>query len=717
MSRSLFKKPLVTLLITGLVACNSEFTSEEGAVTLVDRIPSEETNKFYVSNRAPLAPSALIKLPVGAVKPEGFLKEYLIRQKNGLTGNLGEISAWLQKENNAWLSKDGTGEWGWEEVPYWLKGYANIGYIMEDQVMIDESMIWLESVLNSQRENGDFGPKLMDGDHPDFWAKMIMLYCLQSYYEYSADDRVLSLMTNYFKYELTVPDEEFLEGYWQRLRGGDNLHSVLWLYNRTGEEFLLELAEKIHQNTSDWRGRDLPLDQIKNYYEVRDGGEVPDWYRDQVDWHNVNHAQAFREPAQYYLLTKDEKDLQATYGNFKIIRDHFGQVPGGMFGSDENARPGYADPRQGVETCGMVEQMNSDEHLLRITGDPFWADHAEEVAFNTYPAAVMPDFKALHYITSPNMVLLDAENHSPGIANSGPFLMMNPFSSRCCQHNHSQGWPYFIENLWMATPDNGVVAALYGASKVAVKVGDGTEVTIEEKTHYPFEEEIKFAISSEKPVEFPLYLRIPAWAKGASITVNGELLKDDISGIGYARISRTWSNGDQVALTLPMEIQTKTWEKNSNSLSVSRGPLTYALKIREKYFKKDSDQTAQWDSKWQKGADTKKWPSWEIHPVTDWNYSLVIDENDPASSFEVMEGHWPTSDFPFTLEEVPIKIVAKARQIPEWQLDEFGLVGELKDLPKTSDQPVVDVTLVPMGAARLRITAFPQLDNNPQNNE
>ncbi len=711
MLKNRFKSTLALVVCAGLVSCNSGNNSNN-SVTLVDRIPTENTNEFYISNRAPLVPSALIKLPVGAVKPEGFLKEYLIRQKNGLTGNLGEISAWLQKDNNAWLSKDGTGEWGWEEVPYWLKGYANIGYIMNDQPMIDEAKIWLESVLNSQRENGDFGPKVMDGDHPDFWAKMIMLYCLQSYYEYSQDQRVIELMTDYFNYELTVHDEEFLEGYWQRLRGGDNLHSVIWLYNRTGDAFLLELAEKIHQNTSDWRGRDLPIAQVKNHYEVRDGGAVPDWYRDQVDWHNVNHAQAFREPAQYYLLSKDEKDLKATYENFSIIREHFGQVPGGMFGSDENARPGYADPRQGVETCGIVEQMNSDEHLLRITGDPFWADHAEEVAFNTYPAAVMPDFKSLHYITSPNMALLDAENHAPGIANNGPFLMMNPFSSRCCQHNHSQGWPYFIENLWMATPDNGVVAAMYGASNVEVKVGDGTLVNIEETTHYPFEEEIKFAVSTGKSVNFPLYLRIPAWAKGASITVNGEVIKDNISGIGYAKISRTWATGDQITLTLPMEIQTKTWEKNSNSLSVSRGPLTYSLKIREKYFKKESDETAIWDSKWQKGADTKKWPSWEIHPVTDWNYSLVVDENDPASSFEVMKGQWPKSDFPFTLEEVPIKIVAKARQIPEWQLDQYGLVGELKDLPKTSDQPIVDVTLIPMGAARLRITAFPELISN-----
>ena len=112
----------------------------------------------------------------------------------------------------------------------------------------------------------------------------------------------------------------------------------------------------------------------------------------------------FVSPAQYYQLSRNEADLQATYDNFKIIREYFGQVPGGMFGADENARPGFDDPRQGIETCGMVEQMNSDEHLLRITGDIFWADHAEDVAFNTYPAAVTEDFKALRYITSPNMV-------------------------------------------------------------------------------------------------------------------------------------------------------------------------------------------------------------------------------------------------------------------------------------------------------------------------
>ena len=84
---------------------------------------------------------------------------------------------------------------------------------------------------------------------------------------------------------------------------------------------------------------------------------------------------------------------------------------------------------------------------------------------------------------------------------------MNPFSSRCCQHNHAQGWPYFAEHLVLATPDNGVATALYAACKAVVKVADGKEITLYEETNYPFEEDIRFFClyrgKSHLPVLFP----------------------------------------------------------------------------------------------------------------------------------------------------------------------------------------------------------------------
>lgn len=663
------------------MCCSCNHTSTEFSVTMTDRPDRMEQNPNYANNRSPLQPSHFLKLPVGSIKPEGWLRKYLELQRDGLTGHLNEISAWLEKGNNAWLTNGG--DHGWEEVPYWLKGYGNLAYILGDENMINEAKTWIEAAINSQRPDGSFGPINMKGDKPELWAQMIMLWCLQSYYEYTNDSRVLTLMTNFFKWELSLPDDKFLEDYWENSRGGDNLLSVYWLYNKTGESFLLELAEKIHRNTADWtRPSTLP------------------------NWHNVNVAQCFREPATYYMLDKDSALLAASYNVHHLIRRTFGQVPGGMFGSDENCRMGYIDPRQGVETCGMVEQMASDEIMLRMTGDPFWAEHCEDVAFNTYPAATMPDFKALRYITCPNHVISDSKNHHPGIDNSGPFLAMNPFSSRCCQHNHAQGWPYYTEHLILATPDNGAALALYASCKATMKVGDGQQIAIHEETNYPFDEVIRLTVQTDKEVEFPLYLRIPTWANQAQIHINGQKVTTPVTSGQYACIRRTWKNDDKVELTLPMQLSLRTWQVNKNSVSVNYGPLTMSLKIQEKYVKSDSKETAIGDSQWQKDADASQWPTYEIYPDSPWNYSLVLNKDNALKDFKVIKKQWPADNFPFTQESVPLEIKTVGRQIPSWKVDQYGLCHELPeaDAPKREKE---EITLIPMGAARLRISAFP----------
>jgi len=711
---------IISLLILGC----------DNGISLVDSPETIETNRHYISNRFPLQPSKLIKLPIGSIKPEGWLLEYFNRQKKGLTGNLGEISAWLDKKDNAWLSKDGKGKWGWEEVPYWLKGYANIGYITEDKEIIDEAKIWIEAALDSQRENGFFGPNfawesyIADEDRTnelettkrkaiDFWPNMIMLYCLQSYYEYSKDYRVIELMTKYFKFQFDIEEKDLLSNdhYWARIRGGDNLHSVIWLYNRTGDKWLLSLAEKIYRKTAPWASRGHKLEEIKNWKGIREGFDWPMWFSDLIDWHNVNIAQGFKTPAQYYLLNGDKKYLNATYDNFNIVREHFGQVPGGMYGSDENCRPGYDDPRQAIELCGIVEHMNSDEHLLRITGDTFWADHIENIAFNSFPATVSPDFKAVRYLTSPNMVLSDSESHSPGIQQTGPFLNFNPFSSRCCQHNHTQGWPYFTENLWMATPDNGIAAVIYSPSKVNAKVGNNTNVSITNKTNYPFSDDLIFEIETDKSDNFPIYFRIPSWSKKSTIMINGKRINTPIEASKFLKINRKWSNGDIVKIVFPKNISVKRWEKNHNSASVNYGPLTFSLNIKEKYVEKPSEKNAIRDSRWQKNVDKKMWPTYEIYPESNWNYGLILDKNSNYS-FEVIERDWPKNNFPFTNKSAPILIRAKARKIPEWKIDKTtGLVGELMDSPVESNEIDEIIELVPMGGSRLRISSFPVIKN------
>jgi hypothetical protein len=685
----------VACLVLIALFCSGELFSQKKnlSITVIERPAVTATNTFYTGNKSPLLPLRFIKLPIGSIKPQGWILKYLELQRDGLTGHLGEISAWLDKNDNAWFSGNGKGGHGWEEVPYWLKGYGDLGYILKDEKIISETKAWLEKVFQSQTPDGYFGPRIIETDHqvnkgstPDLWPNMIMLWTMQSYYEYCHDPRVISFMTKYFKWQITVPEDQLLKLYWENSRGGDNLFSIYWLYNRTGEKWLLDLAEKIHHNTADWTQKDsLP------------------------NWHNVNIAQCFREPATYYMQAKDSSFLNATYNDFYLIRNLYGQVPGGMFGADENARKGFDDPRQGVETCGMVEQMASDEILTAISGDPMWADNCEDVAFNTYPAAVMPDFRGLRYLTAPNMVVSDSKNHSPGIENEGPFLMMNPFNSRCCQHNHSQGWPYFAEHLWMATPDNGIAAIFYSNSEVSAQVGNrkGNMVNLKQITNYPFDDHIKIEISTSSPINFPLYLRIPGWCDHASVTINGNAMNVDAHAGSYLRIENNWKQGDVVELIVPMQFKIHEWQKNKNSVSLNYGPLTFSLKIDEYYKQMDSKKAAMWDSKWQENADQTKWPSYEIYPASIWNYGLLLTEKPLTDQFELIKRPWPTNDFPFTQDAVPFLVKAKGKIIPDWTLDKYGLCDVLPQSPVIVSTKEQNIELIPMGAAKLRISAMP----------
>lgn len=625
-------------------------------------------NDHYVGNRAPLTGLALIKLPIGAIRPEGWLRYQLQAMADGFTGHLPEVSPWTQFKGNAWTSASGQGKYGWEEVPYWLKGYVDLGYVLQDRRIIDEAEQWVGAIMASQRPDGYFGPE-SNRETPDLWPNMLALYAVRSHYEATGDKRVLPFMTKYFRWVSALPLDRFLPNDWQKWRGGDQLDSIYWLYNRTGEKWLLDLARVNHERTADWVGG-IPT------------------------WHGVNLCQGFREPAEYYQQTGDARYLKSTERDFDLVMSQYGQVPGGMFGADENARPGYGGPRQAAETCSMVEMMFSSEMLCGITGETKWADHCEDVAFNSLPASMTPDLKGLHYLTAPNMIQLDRQSKSPMLQNGGDMLSYNPHDYRCCQHNVAFGWPYFAEHLFMATPGNGLAAMLYAPSRVTAKVGGGTTVTIEEKTDYPFDETVEFAISAPEAVRFPFRLRVPGWCSGPKMSVNGAALDGAKLQAGWIVLDREWKSGDTVRLTLPMKLAAKVWEKNRDSVSVSRGPLTYSLKIGER---------------WQAYGEESKWPGYEVFPTTPWNYGLIVDPENPDQSFTVVKQDAPLAEQPFTLENAPITLCAKARRIPEWTQEANGLIGEVQQSPVKSDQPVEEVTLVPMGCARLRVSAFPRI--------
>jgi hypothetical protein len=656
--------------------------------SVVDVPDASRGISFATSNKGRLLPNPVAKLPLGSVKAHGWIAHQLDLMVDGMVGRLRELSKFLE-DDNGWL---GTDKYGWEEQPYWFRGFYDLGILTGNRRIQEESKRWIEASLNSIEEDGYFGPiamKYVTGENGkqviDIWPHMVMLDALRSYWEVTGDDRVVDLATKFFRFCLNLPEDEFIPPYdndfrnWRAFiqwpRVGDMLPHIYWLYNLIQEDWLLDLATRCHKHV------EPPQEHALNA-------------------HIVHFTQRFREPGNYYAQSNNPADLSETEMWYNTHMSVWGQQPGGGFGADENIRPGKTDPKQAFETCGMTEFNKSFYILGQITGQPVYADRVEDIVFNSFPASQTPDLKGLHYLTAANQPQLDAgETHD--YSNMCRMIDYSPHIYRCCQHNVAMGWPYFVEHLWMAAAGDGLAAWMYGPSEACATVGNGEQIRIVEETKYPFHTAVKMTLSMKNSTRFPLQLRVPKWCKVFSVKVNGGAVEVTPKPGSYVLIERTWQNGDVVEIAMPVEVSLTTWEKSCGSVTVDRGPLSYSLRIGEKWVK---GQTG-----------TEEWPDWEVFPTTPWNYGLVFDENNLDGSFKATERS-SVADQPWTIEDAPIEIKARGKRIPNWTLID-GTVTDLQPSPIKSDEPIEDITLIPMGCARLRMCCLPVISEGPEAHE
>ncbi|TKK69337.1 hypothetical protein FC093_08455 [Ilyomonas limi] len=642
----------------------------------------------YVYSRAPLHENPYIQLPLGAIKPQGWLKEMLIRQKTGATGNLDKLYPLVMGSRNGWLGGDGD---QWERGPYWIDGLLPLAYILDDKELIAKVKPWVEWTISSQQPDGYFGPSkdysyepgLQRDNSRDWWPKMVMLKVLQQYYSATGDRRVINLLTNYFKYQLKQLPEKPLDHwtFWARYRAADNMEVVYWLYNITGDTFLLKLGDLLHKQSFNFTNAFLNTDMLSTMGSI----------------HGVNLAQGMKEPAIYYQQHPEAQYLNAMQKGFADLRK-YDEMAHGLYGGDEALHGN--NPTQGSELCTAVEMMFTLENTLRITGDVSYADHLEKIAFNALPTQTTDDYMNRQYFQQANQVMITRQAHNFDVNHDGTDVCYGLLTGYpCCTSNMHQGWPKFTQNLWYATADKGLAALVYSPSEVNAYVGNGTAVSVREETAYPFEEGIKFTLNIDNKdgaVTFPFHLRIPDWCTKATIKINGTVWKE-VPGNQMVIINRAWKSSDVVELELPMHIFKNTWYENSRS--IERGPIVYALKMGEEVKKIENNKDAA-----QYGGHY-----FEVLPTTPWNYGLVNVLDDKLAESYTVEKKGAIASYPWNLDNAPIQIKAKAKRIPGWQLYNemagpipYSIAYNLK-----TNDTIEEITLVPYGCTQLRISQFP----------
>jgi hypothetical protein len=631
-----------------------------------------------VPARAGLAEPRLRPLPLGSIRPLGWLERQLRIQADGLSGHLDEF--WPDVGQSKWF---GGGAEGWERAPYWLDGFIPLAWSLDDPALKAKAARLVGQMVEGQRADGWFAPYPADAavSRYDLWAILLADKVLAQYHDATGDEKVLRALERSLRALQAGLDRTPLYD-WGRYRWFEGLVSIFHVYERTREPWLLDLGRKLRAQGFDYEA----------YYRGEDV-TVPTPRRGLWKWakHVVNTGMAPKASALAWRLGGELGDPGFPARMMALLDRYHGQV-NGMFSGDECLAG--KNPVQGTELCAVVELMYSLEILLSVLGDPAFGDRLERIAFNALPATFSPDMWAHQYDQQVNQVQATVNPDHLWTTN-GPESNIYGLEPNfgCCTANMHQGWPKLAAHLWMRTPEEGLAAAAYAPSRVRF-TSHGVPATAELRTDYPFRETLRVSLSVEKPVRFPLLLRVPAWADRPVLRGPGGG-EEALPPGTFHRLEREWSGTTELELRFPM--RPVVGHRYNGALAVERGPLVYSLKLGEEWTRVNADKPH------------RELPhgDFEVRPTTPWNYGLPAPEgSDPAAGLVFEER--PVGDKPFSPEGAGMTARVKGRRLKTWRLA-HGWAAEAPEGPQTSAEPLEELTLIPYGCTNIRITEFPRL--------
>ncbi|MCW0481384.1 beta-L-arabinofuranosidase domain-containing protein [Gaoshiqia sediminis] len=496
-------------------------------------------------------------------------------------------------------------DWDWtkaEQHGKWIESAYLSAIQADDEELLAKAKTILDRIIDSQEESGYVGATAKSFRSPerpirgmDPYELYFVFHAFMTVYEETGNEKALTAVEKLADYFLQYFGPGKLEFWPSDLRSPENKHKKLdgksqfaghsvhysWegtlladpvarLYEITGKKKYLDWSEWVVSNIDKWSG----WDSFSRLDSVADGTLGVDELQPYVHSHTFHMN--FMGFLRLYRITGDKSLLRKVMGAWDDISKRQMYITGGVSVA-EHYEHGYVKPLSGniVETCATMSWMQLTQMLLELTGDVKYADAIERLMINHVFAAQAADVGICRYHTAPNGTKPDGFFHGPDCCTASGHRIISLIPTFLYAEKEQN----FYVNQYLPSDYN------------------SEELKFSIQTKYPESENIQLTITSEKPVQKDLFLRIPSWCKEPMVSVNGEETSGVNSGT-YLQLAREWKQGDQVEITFPMEEQWVT-RPNHSEYTLSylpggehmyqetptdkvpsafvRGPIVYAL--------------------------------------------------------------------------------------------------------------------------------------------
>ena len=511
------------------------------------------------------------RLPLGAVRPKGFLLEQMERNRDGMGGHLYEIEPEMilypyidKRPVGAWSAEDLAG-WGGEISGNYWTAYIQMAFVLNDKAMIEKATWWVDTMMKKQKPDGYLGTYYEEDAniYEDFngWGTACAMRGLLAFSEATGREDVFNAVYRCMLWFC----EKWSGNKKTAYAGGFVVEPMAFCYHRTGDERLLKFCEEYE----DFLCReDKPY---RNSWKTMLYGDL---------LYNSNHtagvATAIRRPIMSYTVTGKKEYLDAAERMIEMIQAKCVNLNGGPVCVTEYLGPVGATTE--TEYCAFSYYNQTYAALTYITGNPKYGEYMEEMFYNGAQGARKKDEKCIAYMSAPNQIYA-TEISSPGAGGGKADMQAYApcYPVACCPVNSISLLPEFVRDMFFCNGKD-IYASVYGPCEVCYN-----GITITEDTMYPFRNTITFRFEGND--EFGMHFRIPSWAEDVIVKLNGEESAYQIDENGFAVIYRAWKTNDTLEIYFKTSVRVIHVNDDDlagkHPLAIKYGALLYAYHIQE----------------------------------------------------------------------------------------------------------------------------------------